>query len=150
MRKDMNKVLTKRPRVGGKGPQRKTYDQLNRCREKRFYKGVEVDTRPKQESMRRRHVVGGDWKEFSDLIGPLERFLISRVGRPWDKVWSEICQVLKGNGLQAAHLKGHVKQMVDGIPHSGETFFREEDWFKPHWGAVYVDEHGILRKNPKR
>lgn len=150
MRQDMNKVLIERPRVGGRGKQRKRFDKITRGRERRYFKGVAVDLRPKKESMRKKHKINGDYKEFTDLIGPLEKFLFSRVGQPWNDVWSEICAVLKGNGLQAQHVKGHVKQMVGGIPHSGETYFRDDDWFAPgsrYGRCVYVDEDGILQKS---
>jgi hypothetical protein len=149
MRDDMNKVVIERTRYGGKGGSRKTYDKASLPREKRSFKGVDVDLRPKHESMRKKHRVNGDSKEFSDLLGPLEGYLFSKVGEPWNDVWSDICSVLKGNSLQAAHIKGHVKQMVGGIPHSGETYFRAEDWFAPgnrYGRCVYVDEDGILRK----
>ena len=150
MRYDMNKVLIERPRHGGKGGQRGTYDKASLPREKRVFKGRDVDLRPKRESMRRKHIVNGDQKYFSDLITPMERFLISRVGQPWDDVWSEICKVMKGNSLQADHVKGHFKQMVGGIPHSGECSFDDSDWFadnRKYRNAVYVDEKGIVRKS---
>lgn len=150
MRYDMNKVVTERTRYGGKGGSRRTYEKVSLPREKRSFKGVDVDLRPKHESMRKKHRVNGDSKEFSDLLGPLEGYLFSKVGEPWNDVWSDICKVLKGNSLQADHIKGHVKQMVGGIPHSGECSFDEEDWFVPseRYGGryVYVDEGGILCK----
>ena len=150
MRYDMNKVLIERPRIGGKGKQRKTFEKASRPKEKRNFKGVEVDLSLKQESMRKRHVVNGTPKEFSDLLGPLQKFLFSRVGQPWNDVWSEICKVMKGNGVQAQHIKGHVKQMVGGIPHSGETHFLAEDCYSHrsrYRSAVYVNEDGILCKS---
>jgi len=150
MRYDMNKVVIERPRRGGKGGQRRAYEKATLPREKRSFKGVDVDLRPKYESMRKKHVVNGDPKEFSDLLGPLEGYLFSKVGEPWNNVWSDICKVLKGNSLQADHIKGHVKQMVGGIPHSGETHFRAEDWFAPGYRygrCVYVNEAGILCKS---
>jgi hypothetical protein len=150
MRDDMNKVVIERPRSGGKGGPRKTYERASKPREKRVFKGVDVDLRPKFESMRKKHVVNGYEKRFSDLLGPLEGYLFSKVGEPWNDVWSDICKVLKGNSLQAAHIKDHVKQMVGGIPHSGETSFRAEDWFSPgscYGRCVYVNEAGILCKS---
>lgn len=149
MRDDMNKVVIERPRYGGNGGSRKTYEKASLPREKRVFKGVDVDLRPKRESMRKKHRVNGDAKEFSDLLGPLEGYLRSKVGERWDDVWSDICKVLKGNSLQAAHIKGHVKQMVGGIPHSGETYFPPDGHGKPgtrYGSCVYVDNEGILRK----
>lgn len=152
MRRDMNKVLITRPRHGGKGGRDHVFDQKNRCRERRYFKGVEVDTSPKWESMRKRHICGGDPKNFSDHLAPLQRYLAAQAGRPWDEVWSDICKVLKGSGLQAQHVKQHVKLEVGGIPHSGETYFPADAWHKPRSGYrqyyVYVDEEGILREAP--
>lgn len=146
MRKDMNKVLCTRPRKGG-GWKKKFFDKMNTPKEVRYFKGVKVDLSPKQESMKKRHRVALDSKELTDHIEPLHRYLLSKVGEPWDDVWSDICKVLKGNGLQAAHVKQHVKWAVDGIPHSGECFFNDEDWHSPRFGVVYVDENGIVQKN---
>jgi hypothetical protein len=145
----MNKVVIERTRYGGKGGSRKTYEKASLPREKRSFKGVDVDLRPKRESMRKKHRVNGDAKEFSDLLGPLRGYLLSKVGEPWDDVWSDICSVLKGNSLQAAHIKGHVKQMVGGIPHSGESYF-DGRWHEQGYDPVYVDEDGIVQKGKDR
>lgn len=153
MRKDMHKVLTERPRAGKYSSGQQQYRKAIQATrfERRYYHDVEIDTSPKRESMLRPHRTRYSGKEFSDLISPLERYLISQVGQSWDKVWSEICKVLKGNGLQANHVKDHVRSYVGGIPHSGKTYFGPEDWHRPRGsGALYVDEHGILRRGPER
>ena len=149
MRRDMHKVLTTRPRYGGNA-ELKSYDKKNRPRETRHFKGAEVDLRPKQESMRKRHRVDWNGKEFSDYLAPLERYLRKQAGRPWDDVWSEICEIFRGNGTQMRHIRQHIKWEVDGIPHSGEPFFDHKEKHRPSFGAVYVDENGIVRKNPKK
>ena len=151
MRKDMNKVLIERPRSGGRGKQRKRHEKVYTPRVKDFDEeyDVEIDQRPGKESIRKRHKINGDYKEFSDLLGPMAKCLRSRAGRPWDDVWSEICAEMKGSGLQADHIKGHFKQMVAGIPHSGESYFRYNEWHQPDsYNPVYVDEDWILRKSP--
>lgn len=151
MRKDMSKVLTTRPRYGGNTTgMRKTYEKKNTPREVRYFKGVKVDLSPKRESMKRKHKVDGDSKYFSDHIEPLRRYLRKQVGRPWDDVWSEICQEFRGTGLQAQHIKQHVKWEVGGVPHSQEPTGSYFEWHQPSYGVVYVDEEGILRLAPKR
>lgn len=153
MRHDMNKVLTTRPRVGRYSSGQGAYRKAARVRrsEDRYWKGVRDESAPKKESMRKPHKHRWNGKDFDDHIRPLERYLVSQVGRPWDKVWSDICKVLRGNGVQAAHVKQHVKWMVGGVPHSGESYFQDYEWHSPRgWQPVYVDEHGILRKNKKR
>jgi hypothetical protein len=152
MREDMNKVLTERPRTGGRGKQSKRFERDSTPREKRVVPGikniVKVDLSPKKESMRKRHKVGGDYKKLSDLLGPLANFLLSRVGKKWDDVWSEICKVLKGNGLQANHVKDHVKDYVGGVGHGNK---KDSMWRfgRPESHFVYVDENGILREGEK-
>ena len=155
MRRDMNKVLIERPRAGGNCKPRKKFEKISRSKRRfRDYDedyDVEIDDSPRKVSMRKPHKVNGDEKYFTDLLGPLARFLRSRDGKRWDDVWSEICQVMKGNGLQAAHIKGHVKDYVGGIPHSGVKSYgyKREPWTPNSYDPVYVDPEGILRKNPE-
>lgn len=82
--------------------------------------------------MRRKHKVNGYGKEFSDLLGPLRRFLLSRVGQPWDKVWSEICQVLKGNGVQAQNLEEEPEEVsMQNISDAElKDFVTESNWIE--------------------
>lgn len=148
MRKDMNKVLTERPRAGGRGKSRKTYDRLIRVKGNDFEYNAEYDSLPDKESMEVRHKVNGDFKTFTDHIGPLRRFLISRVGRRWDDVWSEICQVMSGTGLQANHVKEHVKSYVGGVSHPGYCSSYSE-MEERGYGPVYVDGEGILRHSER-
>ena len=151
MRKDMNKVLIERTRAGGKGKQRKKFEKVSRSKKIHMDTeyGVVLDDAPQKVSMRRPHTINGNRKYFTDHISPLIRFLQSKAGTSWDDVWSEICQVMKGNGLQAAHIKGHVKDFVGGIPHPGVKYYgyESEAWTPDSYDPVYVDSEGILRKN---
>jgi hypothetical protein len=149
MRKDMNKVLTTRPRAGGGTTgMRRTYERKTLPKEARYFKGQRVDLSPKQEGMRKRYDVDGDRKYFTDHIQPLYRYLRKQVGRPWNDVWSDICRSLRGTGLQAQHVKQHVKWAVGGIPHSGEKELHSFQWHQPagYGEQLYVDEEGILRQ----
>jgi len=47
-------------------------------------------------------------KEFSDLLGPLKRYLMRQVNRPWNKVWSEISANIKAANPAQRHVLGHV------------------------------------------
>jgi hypothetical protein len=105
MRSDMAKVITERPRSGGgvKAPkgERKALQK-------------DFENAPRTESMRKKwksHY--GNWtKEFTDVLGPLEGFLKANVGRPWDKIYSEVRKVLRPTGMSAIHAIGHLYQMV--------------------------------------
>jgi len=109
MRDDMDKVVTERPRTKG---------SPHKGAKKRDAK-VPWDEKPKREPMSH----GRGNKEFTDLIGPLHRYLEKNVGRPWNKVWSEVKASMTGTGMQHQHLRGHVLGdveehivMVDGKP----------------------------------
>jgi len=51
---------------------------------------------------------GWNAKEFSDLLGPLRGYLRKQVGRPWDKVWSEITTTLDSRTLTGQHIFDHI------------------------------------------
>ncbi len=113
MRKDMAKVLTERPRVGGdRSVTKRTRRQEERRKLHKFDEDHD-DTLSKKESMRRPHKEAGDSKQFSDLLGPLQRFLRSKVGKPWDAIYSEICDRISAQSVAHLHLRQHVNQMVD-------------------------------------
>lgn len=56
---------------------------------------------------------GRGTKEFTDVLGPLRRFLFSAVGRPWDDVFAEISEALPATGLQGRHIREHVDHYVE-------------------------------------
>ena len=102
MRKDMAKVVTEAPRRGHANPSSKwgrrlTKDEYN------------LDDHGASRGPTSRHrQYGWNAKEFSDVLGPLRGYLRKQVGRPWDKVWSEITHNLDSRSLDwAAHLRSH-------------------------------------------
>ena len=145
MRADMAKVIVERPRVGSRAKsKRKGYDRDQR---RAGWEG-----RAGREGMRRR---SGHGKHFNEHLGPLRRFLLSRVGHPWDKVFSEICAHVNRNSAVQDHVRDHVAQIVathvvliDGVPCSGEGGdygrpLRPSRW----WHVFYVcPRTGLLRR----
>jgi hypothetical protein len=122
MRADMGKVLVERPRLGGwRGESRpgKGY-------RKRLKKCLDAgDSPPAREGMKQCH--GHGTKHFNEHLAPLRRFLNSNVGRPWDKVYAEICRhVDRGNVVQKhilTHLFDYVVTnviLIDGQPCRGD------------------------------
>jgi hypothetical protein len=119
MRADMAKVIVERPRFGsrarGKG---KGY----RRRQQR----LGPDEQPRREGIK---VHSGGTKMLNEHLGPLRRFLQSRVGRPWNKVFAEICENISRNSAVQDHVRDHVDDyvetkvvLIDGVPcygHSG-------------------------------
>lgn len=129
MREDFHKVLTERPRHGGGMPFPRR-------------KKVFAESDHTKEGMTRRWVREYWAKGFSDHLGPLRRYIESRVGRSWDKTWSEICSVLP-KGVMGRHLKGHVEAWV----RTGQP-----DQVYPY-SDFHVDAQGVLRREkpkPKR
>jgi hypothetical protein len=61
-------------------------------------------------------------KYFSDCLGPLSRWLRSKVGQDWDDIYHELCQILDITTLSGKHILSHVwgyverdVVLVDGI-----------------------------------
>ncbi len=69
----------------------------------------------------------GRTKHFNEHLGPLRRYLDKQVGRPWDKVFSEICAHINRDSAVQDHVRDHVDQyvtrnvlLIDGVPCNGE------------------------------
>ena len=118
MRADMAKVIVERPRKKGcawnkpKGYQRR----LRRYGE---------DGPPAREGIKA--CWQGRTKSLNEHLGPLRRYLDKQVGRPWDKVFSEICAHIDRNSAVQDHVRDHVADyvavhvlLIDGVPCNGE------------------------------
>lgn len=106
MRRDMAKVVTEAPRGGHANPSRKWGRRLHRDE-------FDADDHgPSRAPIARRRQYGWEAKEFSDVIGPLRRYLRKQVGRPWNKVWSEITQALDSRSVSGRHIFGHIRADV--------------------------------------
>lgn len=137
MRKDMFKVIVERSRTGGR------YQKNGRPPR-------DLEDLPKKEGIRKPH---RDRKSLNENLNPLKRFLEKNVNRPWDKVYSEICENLKPNSTVQDHVRVHVKQYVETHVYkdSGKVYHKGRYGFR--YGRVellnrdlYVDsDTGILR-----
>lgn len=127
MRDDMGKVLVERPRVkSGVVPGR-----TGRRYVKWVQKGIQTgDGSPVCEGIKRRYLGGAArMKHFNEHLGPLRKFVESTVGRPWDKVYAEICRhVDRGNVVQK-HILTHLFQyvVVDVEMIAGEPYRKARD-----------------------
>jgi hypothetical protein len=106
MRNDMAKVVTERPRSGHANPSRKWGRRLGKDE-------YELDDHGPTRASSARHWQYANFKTFSDLIGPLRRYLRKQVGRPWDTVWSEITQTLDSRSLSGQHIFDHILWEVE-------------------------------------
>ena len=119
MRADMGKVLVERPRPGsrdGSKPQ-KGY-------RRRLQKALDEGDAPAREGMKKR--CGGS-RPFNEHLAPLRRFLNSNVGRPWDKIYGEICAHVDRGTVVQKHILTHIFDyvitiviLIDGKPCNGE------------------------------
>ena len=144
MRDDMDKVIVERPRLGRSGSNKaKGYW-------KRLQKGW-PENLPRQEGIKRRS--NGGTKFFNEHLGPLRRYLQSNVGRPWDKVFSEIRAHINVNSVVQAHILTHVFDYVavnvvllDGVPCHGDGRWYGRPLHE-RWGLFYVcPRTGLLRR----
>jgi hypothetical protein len=77
-------------------------------------------------------------KMFRDKLGPAQRWLESQVNRPWDNVYSELCELFDTRTVAGRHVvHDHMLKWV-----------RQYDDVAPHYSRfdLVIDEHGILRK----
>jgi len=115
------------------------------------------DEQPHREGIRR----SGGGESFGENLGPLRRFLLSQAGRPWDKVFSEVCARLARHSGSPGRLRDRLRDIVvlhvvliDGVPCYGEGFtYGEPIQPRRGWSVLYVcPKTGLLRrvKEPKR
>lgn len=94
----MHKVVTERRRWNP-GPS-KQHRRAN----------LDYDLLPRYEGMKKPYQ---HRKCLTDLLGPLRRWLYSQVGRPWNDVYSEACQVIRPDGILRIHVKTHLMEFVE-------------------------------------
>jgi hypothetical protein len=125
MREDMAKVIVERPRI-------KPYNNRKGRR-------LELEDLPAHEGMRRGHAWRGERKQLNENLAPLRRYLAQQVGRPWNKVYSEIAAHLRVDSAVQQHVRDHLRDFVALAPrrniHDGRSLFRGGLW----WQRFYVD-----------
>jgi hypothetical protein len=101
----------------------------------------QIEALPYREGIRPKSI----YRDLTDRLKPLYGFLKKNAGRPWNDVFSEICEHADPRNIRGKHLRDHVRLLVIG---SGGR----EDFLWWHWRhiAFYVDEKGILRYNGER
>lgn len=106
----------------------------------------ELDNLPEYEGSRDRYNPDYWGWQFGDRINPLRRALRKNVGRPWDKVYSELVESADSRTLRGWHFRDHIRMEVDSWntrqAKLGQRFSRAR--------GFYVDERGILREDTSR
>lgn len=88
--------------------------------------------------MRRSHALRGDRKELNENLTPLRRYLERQVGRPWDKVYSEITAHLRVDNTVQQHVRDHLRDFVAVTPRRAIGGWRSHAnglWYQ----RLYVD-----------
>lgn len=95
MREDMYKVIVERPRRGKYG-----YDTAARRRND-FEGSASLGMR-----------AGYGYRALNENLAPLRRYLRAQVGRPWNKVFSEICAGIDGRNSMQQHIRQHIDDFI--------------------------------------
>jgi len=141
MRQDMHKVVVERERSNAVYG----YSDFRSAR-----KNDKSEEAPLHEGIRRPY--GYERKRLNENLGPLKKFLRSRVGQPWDKIYAEVSKNLRASNAVQQHVRDHLEDFVrfnvivkDGY-FQAPRFRGQLGWtVRLDQGDLYVDSHGILR-----
>lgn len=140
MRSDMFKVIVEAPRRGH-----------NQKSDGRIFRNSEEA--PAKLGMRAGY---RSRKWLNENLNPLERYLHAQIGRPWDKVYSEICRTIDGRSTVKQHVLLHVNdfiavhtKLVDGVVHGMRysSFGPFEPLDQVHCDLYIHPVNGLLLKN---
>lgn len=140
MRSDMHKVIVERPRINRSWAQPKK-TSLRVPSATAVEQGDDFDGGPSRMPCSRTD------KWFNEHLSPLERYLYKQVGRPWDKIYSEICAGIDRRSAIGLHVMQHVPDfvavrvtMIDGVPYQvrrwGPQPVRRGLWVHPVTGLL--------------
>jgi hypothetical protein len=146
MRKDMAKVIVVRPRCN---PHQ---GEIRQGRPELLLDGEDEPLRPRAKSTRRIKT-----KYLNENLAPLKRYLQRQVGRPWDKVYSEISANLKVASTVQQHVRDHIEDFVaircrmrDGKVMTLDRVGRECKLVHDHRRLYVHPRTGLLRQSPPR
>ncbi|MEZ5995159.1 MAG: hypothetical protein R3C25_05345 [Hyphomonadaceae bacterium] len=147
----MSKVIVERPRLGrsaaGLRPGRTRAVSDDDGEPVRAVRGARAPAHDKLQKT----------KSLNETLNPLKRYLAANVGRPWNKVYSEISAHLKPSSTVQQHVRDHLQDFVatktrmkDGAVFVTGRFGGERP-LAEDYSLYYVHPRtGLLRKNSKR
>jgi len=142
MRSDMHKVIVERPRMlRSAWRSRKTALHLDTVRSSQAHDaGEDYDSGPGRAACSRYQ------KHLNENLAPLKRYLRAQVGRPWDKVYSEIRTGIPCSAV-GLHVLQHVGDFVaiDTYLEDGVVRERSYGWFRPVRGLYVHPVTKLLR-----
>jgi len=143
MRKDMDRILVGRPRLGGR-----VSKGTGRGKDSR-----NLEDLPTKESMKHRWKKS-DLKTLNENLAPFYRYLCKQVGRPWNDVYSEIREQINARSAVQLHILQHLEQYVEkhveydekGIPHKKSAY----SYASSEVDGLYVcPDTGILKEHKR-
>lgn len=105
MRKDFNKLLVERERVG----HTKCFHDVRRKK----VSGLNDEYFGGHESMKKRHSINYNRKSFNENLSPLRGYLRSKIGKSWDKVYSELRKTFDARSVINNHILEHLYDYVN-------------------------------------
>jgi hypothetical protein len=125
----LGQIVIERPRNGRRISQKKVTGY------KKFLGKITQEA--SEDGLFSHYLIKNRWRTkcFSDNLSPLKRWLKSKVGQPWNIVYSEFCQKIQTKTLAGQHLLSHLWQMVerdvvflDGLPCYKRTSYPLGRW----------------------
>lgn len=155
MRTDMSKVIVERPRLGSRA------NNDDKGEIKLRQKAMEnEDLLPgRQSTARGRRAYS---KHLNEHLAPLRRFLNSRIGQHWSKVFAEIRQNINPKSAVQMHIMQHllgsfgyvstnVKAWADGTFTDSEGKELREGWFvNPKTGCLQKNKESWIHRRKYR
>lgn len=100
MRRDIAKVVFERAKANRTWSRKTPRESAVKLTADNDSFDTNAPVRRKRQKMRNRNV------------SPLEHFLHCRVGRPWDQIWSEVCEAADTRNPLSAEIREHIDCMV--------------------------------------
>ena len=108
MREDMFEVIIERPRWGS----RMGHPRRAKRMDAKVTAARDPDALLSKLGMQRGAKFARSSKSLNENLAPLRRYLEKQVNRPWDKVWSEICENLSTASTVQQHVRDHIVDFV--------------------------------------
>jgi len=144
----MHKVIVERPRIlRSKWKNLKTARRLSESeRAEAVHAADDYDSGHARASSARHH------KWLNENLAPLKRYLMAQVGRPWDKVYSEICRTIDTRSAIGLHVLQHVDGFIalDTFIENGKVFDRGWRYPSEVRGLYVHPVTGIIRMAKRR
>jgi hypothetical protein len=137
-RKDLSRTVIEGGRTRGNKDRRRASHGVARARAREWLDGVRADNASADASAPRRPP--RVYKQFDDKLGPAMRWLDAQVGRPWSKVFGELCARFDTRTVAGRHIVHD--HMLGAVALDGSHEVRNGQQLD-----YVVDRRGILRRS---